>query len=425
MVTIQLYLLKSCMALSVLYVFYWLLLRNETDYRWNRFYLVFSIVISVFLPAVSINLKSFPGNILPGILQPVSINGFAQTNYLHHASNVFNILSIVYISGATFFCLRFLLGLFKIQFLYLRFRKFKNNGFITVLLDGNQSPFTFFNILFISRSDFKSGNYTEIIVHEKAHRDEVHSLDILLLEIITIIQWFNPFVWLFRLALKSLHEFIADRKVLLEGFDPVRYQKLLFEKSLGIAAFHLTNNFNYSLLKKRFKMMTINKSGVMAKMKYLLSMPLLLITVLALVIQMNSFSQTDNKVYTDVDVMAKYNGGDIQNVAQFLVQNLIYPESAKEKGVSARMLVQFVIDENGKVRDIEVVRTDILAENSREVRIKDYSPDKNPEVDQQVVKDFKNEALRVTRLLSGFTPAQKDGRNVKSQFTLPIEFAVK
>jgi hypothetical protein len=424
MITIQVYLFKSCLALSLLFVFYRLLLWNETGYRWSRIYLLLSIFSAIFLPFMNIPVRSASGNVVSTILQPISFNTIANPSYLHQPTNAFNILSIVYFSGVTFFSLRFLSGLFKIRFLYLRFTKLKYAGFTTVLLDGNHSPFTFFNVLFISRSDYESGNVAEIIAHERAHRDEFHSLDMLLMELMTILQWFNPFVWLFRTALKSLHEFIADRNVLLEGYNPVGYQKLLFEKSLGITAIHLAHNFNYSLLKKRFKMMTINKKGAYPMLRYVLSIPMLLLTGLLLVMQINVFSQ-DDKVYTEVDVMAKYNGGDLQNVAQFLAQNLVYPESAKGKGISARMYVQFVIDENGKVGDVELIRTDILENNSRVVKIKEYAPGKYPDVDAKVVSDLQNEALRVTRLLSGFTPAQKDGKDVKMQFTLPIEFAIE
>ncbi len=137
------------------------------------------------------------------MLEPLVVN----VNYIPTKAlttyNTLNILTIIYIGGATYFCLRFLSNIARIYFLYFRFPKYKFNEFKAVILDNDQAPFTFFNLLFISRSDYESGNTDEIIVHEKAHRDEYHSFDIILLEIMTIIQWFNPFVWLFRLSLKS------------------------------------------------------------------------------------------------------------------------------------------------------------------------------------------------------------------------------
>jgi hypothetical protein len=309
-------------------------------------------------------------------------------------------------------------SLARIHFLYYRFPKYKFNGFKAVVLDNDQSPFTFFNILFISRIDFESGKIDEMIVHEKAHKDEFHTFDVLLLEIITIFQWFNPFVWMFRRALKSEHEFIADSRVLNEGFDKVRYQKMLFERSLGIPSFNLTNNFNYSLLKKRLKMMTTVKSNSLKKIKYLLSMPVMLLTVMLMAVNFNSYGQKDN-VYTKVDVEANYKNGGFNGVREFVKQNLTYPKSIN---ISAKIIVQFIVDEEGKVTDADVVRCSILDNSNENVLIKDYDPKANPEINSKVVTELKVEALRVIKLLNGFTPAQKDGKIVKEQFVIPIIF---
>jgi hypothetical protein len=309
----------------------------------------------------------------------------------------------------------------RIYFLYFRFPKYKFNEFKAVILDNNQAPFTFFNLLFISRCDYESGNTNEIIVHEKAHRDEYHSFDIILLEIMTIIQWFNPFVWLFRFSLKSEHEFIADNKVLKEGFDKLKYQKLLFEKTLGITTLNLTNNFNYSLLKKRLKMMTTKKSNSIVKIKYLLSMPSMLLITLLFAINLSSYGQQD-KIYTEVDVMAEYNDGGIAGMRKLVQQKIIYPKSAIKDNVSAIINVQFVIDEKGNMTNVEINRSDIKINKIDEVVVTTLKSQESTETTSKSLASIEAEAIRVIGLLKGFTPAQKDGKNVKSQFTFPINF---
>lgn len=430
MESFDLYLIKSVLALSCLYTFYWFIMRNETYYSWNRMFLLFSLVISFVFPMFNYSVQSISSETITNLIEPVVVGEYLPTtNPLK--TNTLSILSIIYISGAVFFSLRLLLNFAKILFLYQRFPRCKYHGFHAVVLSSDQSPFTFFNILFISRIDYESGKIDEMIVHERAHKEEYHSFDILLLEVMTIIQWFNPIIWLFRLALKSEHEFIADSKVLHEGFDNVKYQKLLFEKSLGITSFDLTNGFNYSLLKKRLKMMTTRKSNSLVKLKYILSMPLLMITIMLLTININSYGQED-KIYNDVDVMAKYQNGSMDELRNFIAQNIKYPESAWNNSFTATIYVQFIVDKTGKVTNVQIDHTQVIKNKIGEVVVTALSKEKSKNdsksssaVDSKSLSALENEAIRVVKLLADFTPAQKDGKNVSVQFTIPFVFALQ
>jgi len=355
------------------------------------------------------------------ILEPLVVNTNIIPAKAISTSNTLSILTIIYIGGATYFCLRFLSNICRIYYLYFRFPKYKFNEFKTVILDKDHAPFTFFNLLFISKSDYENGNIDEIIVHEKAHRDEYHSFDIILLEIITIIQWFNPFVWLFRFSLKSEHEFIADNKVLKEGFDKYKYQKLLFEKSLGITTLNLTNNFNYSLLKKRLKMMT-KKTNSIIKIKYLLSMPAIILILILFVVNLNSYGQ--DKIYSEVDVMAEYKDGGIIGMREFVQRNIFYPKSAIKDNISAIIYVQFDIDDQGNVTNVKINRNDIRNNEVDEVIVTAFQPKNKVETKSKSLASIEAEAIRVITSLKGFTPAQKDGKNVESQFTFPINFKI-
>ncbi|MBI9053293.1 MAG: hypothetical protein JEY96_05715 [Bacteroidales bacterium] len=417
----EIYLLKSTSLLSMLYIAYWFTIRNGSYYSWNRVFLLLSLVISFLLPTLNFFPQNIASNSYSFILEPLVVN----PNYIPaksiNTSNALSILTIIYIGGATYFCLRFLSNIARIYFLYFRFPKYKFNEFKAVILDNDQAAFTFFNLLFISRSDYESGNTDEIIVHEKAHRDEYHSFDIILLEVMTIIQWFNPFVWLFRLSLKSEHEFIADNKVLKEGFDKLEYQKLLFEKTLGITTLNLTNNFNYSLLKKRLKMMT-KKTNSIIKLKYLLSMPTMLLIMILFAVNLNSYGQ--DEIYTEVDTMAQYNDGGIAGMRKFAQQNVFYPKSAIKDNISAIIYVQFDIDDKGNVTNVKINRSDIRNNEIEKVMVTTLKPKTSSETTTKSLAVLEAEAIRLINLLNGFTPALKDGRNVKSQYTFPIHFQI-
>lgn len=419
----ELYLLKSASLLSMLYIAYWFTIRNGSYYSWNRAFLLISLVSSFLFPMLNFLPQNIASNSYSFILDPLVVNTNLVPTRSLNTTNTLNILTIIYIAGAAFFFLQFLSNIARIYFLYFRFPKYKFNEFKAVILDNNQAPFTFFNLLFISRSDYESGNTNEIIVHEKAHRDEYHSFDIILLEIMTIIQWFNPFVWLFKFSLKSEHEFIADNKVLKEGFDKLKYQKLLFEKTLGIASLSLANNFNYSLLKKRLKMMTRKKSNSVAKIKYILSMPTMLLIMIVFAVNLNSFGQKDN-VYTEVDVMAEYKDGGIWGMRKFVQENIMYPKSATKNNISAKIYVQFVINEKGNVTNIEINRSNIRNNEIDEIIVTSMFK-KSSKTTSESLTALEAEAIRLIKLLKDFTPAQKDGKNVKSQFTFPINFQIK
>ena len=418
---ITLYLFKSAFSLGLFYFVYWLFLRNETYFVWKRIYIISSLIFSMVIPFVKIPFQDSVID-LPNLLGPVIVNG-ESTGEITGISNSLHIVSIIYISGAILFSFRFLLSLFQINRLYHNNHKVWYQGFKAVILDEDCSSFTFFNILFISRADYEKGKMDEIIVHEKVHYRQGHSYDMLIVEIFSIVQWFNPFVWLLRYALKTEHEYIADEQVLKEGYELTGYQKMLFEKSIGITTLNLTNSFNYSLLKKRLKMMTHKKSNRLARLKFLISMPVVLAFCLIVLSNGNVYAQKDD-VFTEVDVMPEYPGG-IDGMRKFVAENLAYPKSAAEAGVEAKVFVSFVVNEWGKVTDVVVERSDILDNVTKEVVVVGYKASENTAVAAKHVSDLEMEAIRVVTKMATFKPGMKDGKKVKVKYTIPIQFVLQ
>ena len=421
MVLFEQYIFKSASLLSMLYLAYWFTVRNGSRYSLNRIFLLTSLILSAIIPVLSFIPKDIASGSYNNILGPLVIHADLVPTSPVYAGKTLSILAIIYIGGATYFCLRFFSNLSGIFYLYYRFPKYKFNGFKAVILDTDQAAFTFFNLLFISRSDYESGDAKEVIVHEKAHRDEYHSVDIILLEIMTIIQWFNPFLWALGLSLKSEHEFIADNKVLKNGFDKVQYQKLLFEKASGITSLNLTNHFNYSLLKKRLKIMSAQKSKSKMNMRYLLSIPSIIFVFSLFAANHNSYAQMDIK-NAEADVNAEYIDGGVDGMRTFVARNIKYPKSAYEKGVSAKIYVQFVVDEKGNVTNVEINHEDKRDHVVDEVVVFTKKSKKSSEINSESLKDLEAEAIRLIKLLKGFKPAQKNGKNVKSLIIFPIHF---
>ena len=124
-------------------------------------------------------------------------------------------------------------------------------------------------------------DFNRIISHELIHIKQYHSIDILIMELVTIFHWFNPFVWPYKKSLKETHEYLADNGVIAQGCSPARYQMLIVEQHVGVKLFEFANNFKHSQIKRRITMMTKIKSKSWAKFKVLLILPLASLLVLA------------------------------------------------------------------------------------------------------------------------------------------------
>lgn len=147
-----------------------------------------------------------------------------------------------------------------------------HNKYKVVSLQGSNTAFSFFNYVFIGTK--VSGTET-IIRHELVHIDQKYSLDIIFLELIKIISWFNPFIYLLQRSLKTLHEYIADEQTAAFENDALTYSSFLVSNAYGISGSSITHSFfNYNLIKKRIIMLNQKRSGNLARLKYLLAVPL-------------------------------------------------------------------------------------------------------------------------------------------------------
>ncbi len=187
------------------------------------------------------------------------------------------ILLFIYIGGVIYFLSRFIYLVIRLFLLAKRNRVTRQAGFRMVEIQEDISPFSFFRFLFINNGSFDESELDHVLEHEKAHIRQKHSMDHLFAHGLAVFQWFNPFAWQMRKALKTTHEYIADRQVLGKGIELFDYQSLLLKQVIGYHSVELVNNFNLKPIKNRIAMMNKTRSGIPAKLKALLVVPFALI----------------------------------------------------------------------------------------------------------------------------------------------------
>jgi len=267
---------QSAACLALFYAIYWLFLKNETHFVSNRVYLLLSLILSLTIPLWTIS-SPFRSILVSASSYTLS----TPSTSTRFAWDLDHIILLVYLSGLVFFAVRFLSHILKLLLIVRRFGRQHRYGSHIVFHDLDTPPFSFFSHVFVNQSRLQKNDLRHIIAHERVHILQLHSLDILLIEFVTLIQWFNPFVWPYKRSIKELHEYLADQGVIAQGFNTTRYQSLLFEQQIGAKLFEFANNFKQSQIKRRITMMTRMKSGKSAQMKFFLIVPFATFLMLA------------------------------------------------------------------------------------------------------------------------------------------------
>ena len=269
--TLGLYLLKSVSWLSGFALVFLLFLKNERFFNLNRIYLLSGLIVSLLFPFVIIRYTVFlpaPGAILAGSAIPEKV---VETG--KDPITLIWILSLIlYLSGA------FVLLFLKVRQSRYVIRTIRNAAAIDsepvrlIRTSDYTSSFSFFSYVFINPS-ITDTETREIMNHEKVHIKQKHWIDLVLAELLCIIQWFNPLVWIYTRFIKQNHEFLADEVALQSTSDPEVYKATLLNQIVGYPVVSLTNPFNYSLSKKRFLMMKNIITSPYRKMKVLFIIP--------------------------------------------------------------------------------------------------------------------------------------------------------
>jgi TonB family protein len=406
------YLIQVLGASALMFLFYLLLLKNTTFFRLNRMYLLASLVLPLVLPLITFPLAFISQDYsVPSLISEIVI--FPENTYDSAQAGFYDYLIWGYLAITAILALRFLVGLVVIFVIRLKGKKVSYQGLTVVITQKPVTPFSVFRTVFVNISQASDDSLNQIITHEKVHAGQGHSYDSFLAELVCVFFWMNPFAWKIKESLKSTHEYLADDEVREQGFDLAGYFLLLFNNVVGMR-FGLANNFNQSLTLKRMQMMKRNRSPRHARWLYLMSLPLvaLLFVVISCQEKDGSFtmpSDTDltkkvvdetqplggSEVYEVADVMPTF-GSDDAALMNYLISEIKYPKEAKESGIQGKVIVSFVVLENGTVSEVKV--------------------------EQAVSPQLDAEAVRVISAMPAWNPGKIKGKNVKVKLMLPINF---
>lgn len=455
------YSIKVAICLAAFYLFYKLLLSRDTFHAFNRATLLLLMLLSLVLPFVNISVDE-PTVAYDGMVQIEQLlaMGVVDDGPAPSGPTLIQVLFAIYIIGVALFLVGEICSLVRLHRLISgKYSVTTADGIKIVVIDDDVAPFSWFNNIVISRSDYESGR-SEILIHEKAHIARRHSLDIMLCNMLLIFQWFNPAAWLLRRELQNIHEYEADEAVIQSGADASEYQLLLIRKAVGERLFSMANNLNHNSLKKRITMMLIKKSNPWNRAKILLTVPVAAVAVVAFATPkaeslskeiehdsnalVNSVvrsmpgtaehltmstgeagaagmpaeaaapetaaadslrgrvagvtvgaSKDDGRVFDVVEEQPRYPGGT-NALMTYLRDNIKYPAEAAKAGIQGKVIVQFVIGKDGTVRDVKPIRNI------------------SPELDA--------EAVRVVAAMPKWVPGYQRGEAVNVRYTLPVNF---
>ncbi|MCE7063447.1 M56 family metallopeptidase [Dyadobacter sp. CY343] len=399
-----LYIGKVNLYWILLFACYRLMLRNHTFFQWNRIYLLGSIAIAFALPFV-IYPETAPT--IPAIYEvnsaPVSITFEQQEEPLVMWTEV---AWFVYIIGLI------------ISFSYLvrhilQLRNFLKSGEVieledctVVMIDSNKiGSFSFLKWIVINRNDYES-HFDDILCHEMVHTRQWHSADILFLEIMKVLFWFNPILLLYKRDLQEVHEFLADSK----ASNRENYARFLVSYALNAPVASLTNHFfKPSQLKSRIQMIYKNRSPKWLLSTYLAAATLIGATALFVAgCEQREDKQPEtaktgeekmpDKVFTVVETQPKYPGGETA-MFQFLARNIKYPTAAAKANVQGKVFVSFIVTESGNVQNVSILKG--------------------------IGFGCDDEAMRVVKSMPAWAPGEQSGHKVNVKVTLPINFQLE
>ena len=281
-------------TVAVLWLVYRLLFRNSNRLKFNRFFLLTSMLLALAMPLLGLlsgmevpqmaTLKQnmFNGMMLSEVIvtpdgQPVLPEVTVTTDATPSRFNVWQVVVGIYLIGVGVMTLLFLFKLGRLVVLIIRSPKRKMSSFTAVFTGKEQGSFSFFRYAFFPSEKVDP----DIMRHEMSHIAHHHSWDILFAEVMMILQWFNPFIYLYKKELQSLHEYQADRDVVATGVDKKNYMMLILQQCTAVDFSGMSNNFSLILTKKRIKMITKNEKAKGLWWRLLATLPVLAILMIA------------------------------------------------------------------------------------------------------------------------------------------------
>jgi TonB family protein len=265
------YLLEVNAGLLLFMFIYWAVLRNETQFWFKRAYLLSALLGSLIFPLFHFNAQ-ISTQVIPSIgkliptywLPEIVINGDGSTTTFKASSSIsiWKVTEWIYLSALTFLILLFLYRIISIVKLFANSLTYRWRNYFVSETNEAKPTFSFFHFILIGQANqLDQKEKEDILLHESIHVQKLHSLDILLVNIVGIVCWFNPIIRIYKKTLVQLHEFEADARSVANK-DVDTYCVLLAKVALQSADFPLANHFNNSLIIKRINMMKTMKRKI-------------------------------------------------------------------------------------------------------------------------------------------------------------------
>jgi beta-lactamase regulating signal transducer with metallopeptidase domain len=292
------YILISTACLSVSFITYRLFLRKDYNFHYLRMFLTGSLLLSLVLPLMSVRIDyselfRHASAVNNGYLIVHTVGNTVVASKSEEGFFSANMSLFIWIYLAVSFLLtaRILIQLINLLRLFLISEKRRSNKNIILTSAAIKSPFSFFHLIFVPKDISETAEAEGIIAHENIHASQYHSLDNLLIELISAVMWFNPIVWRMKSSLHLVHEYLADEGALDTGIDRLRYQTPLLNHVSEESLVCLSSGLNHSLIKKRMIMMTKSKNNQGKKLKILTLVPLSAVLLLAVALLNGMFPQ--------------------------------------------------------------------------------------------------------------------------------------
>jgi len=372
------YILETTVCWLFFYLLYALWLSRETFFTTNRAYLIGTLLLGLLIPAIDFMPTSQPVIVQDVTIYLNEITITTETKPKPDATfQISEIPRLIYWTGLVVCLLRFLIGMGGILRLFIGSEIIQKENHTLVRTAREHAPFSFLHFFFVTKKmNFSEAEWQQITRHEEAHIRGVHTLDVLLVEVLAIVFWFNPLIYLYKHAVRNVHEYLADAAV-IKTVPMAHYGRFLVR--LALPGFRMANNFNHSQLKKRIIMMTKSQSPKFALAKYILFIPL---AVLMLVV----FSCKD----------------DVQNLITEDVQNkekrsILYDEN---DDVLGEYTLRKSTEEGEETRILfdkaEKITLACLKEFTRKMET-EYEPETDPVKKAALKEKFRNELLKQAR----------------------------
>ena len=519
------HLLPITAAIAALWLVYRLLFVNSNRLKFNRIFLLVAMLFSLALPLIgplmgssAPQVAALKDNFVKGFLlneititpdgvQPMTTPEIVLETASRPHFTLWQVFAGIYLIGVGVMTLLFLFKLGKLVVLIIRSPKRKMSSCIAVFTGREQGSFSFFRYAFFPNENVDP----DIMRHEMSHIAHHHSWDILFAEVMMILQWFNPFIYLYKKELQSLHEYQADRDVVATGVDKKNYMMLILQQCTAVDFSGMSNNFSLILTKKRIKMITKNEKAKGLWWRLLATLPVLAILMIAntkvtaqekttesqrITVEMGQFeiydddgfpmllkdtiiynedgsyvkcetsdsdvldpntgeplkkmtitthkadgspanhmslhweiqgdttlytaepfsiteeslgillgglsaledAPSNDSVYQIVDEMPQFPGGE-KAMMEYVAKNVKYPQEAKDKEIQGRVFVSFVIEKDGSVNEVKVLRS--------------------------IGGGCDEEAVRVVKAMPKWKPGKQDGKPVRVSYMMPFFFKLE